>query len=111
LALDAASIGVGFIPGGNTAAGAVKFFATVTIGAASTGYSAATSPNFGVGAAQLINGTTGTLFSAVGVLDKATAGLQAVSWVPVVGNIATYLTTAGDLIQTYQSYSACRDGH
>jgi len=110
LALDAASIGVGFIPGGNTAVGAVKVFATVGVGAASTGYSAGTSTSFGVGAVKFASGTAGTLFSAVGILDKMTAGAQAVSFVPILGNISTAISTATDLYKTYQTFSTCRAG-
>ena len=61
LGLDVATIGVGLLPGGNTTVGAVKFFATLGVGAASTGYATATSNRFQIAAANLGIGIVGTL--------------------------------------------------
>jgi len=104
LALDAASIGVGFIPGGNTTVGAVKLFATVGVGAASTGYATATSSRFQIAASNFGIGSVGTLASAIDVLqtaDNMANGTPIVQMIPIVGNLSTAISTFVDVANTW----------
>lgn len=108
LGLDAASIGVGYLPGG----GAIRLLGTVAVGTAATGYSAATSTSLGQGAGNFANGTLGTTASTFAILDKASAAannFKALSALPILSYISTGLSTYQDLKKTFQIQSTCVD--
>ncbi|WP_263409382.1 RHS repeat domain-containing protein [Terriglobus tenax] len=110
LALDVASIGAGFLPGG----GAVRLVGTIAVGTVATGYSAATSTSFAQGVGNFANGTLGTAASTLAILDKASAvanNFKALSALPILSYISTGISTAEDLAKTYQSYSSCMAGN
>jgi hypothetical protein len=107
LALDAASIAAGELPGGASAAGLIKAAVTAGVGAVGTGYSTATSPSVAVGAANFGLGFTGTAASTIGVLDQALNGAAALKAIPFLGSAISLFNTGVDVAKTFQAASAC----
>ena len=66
MALDAASIAAGELPGGATTVGLIKTAVTAGVGSLGTAYSTATSPNVAVGAANFTLGFTEQLPQPLG---------------------------------------------
>jgi hypothetical protein len=107
LALDAAGIGVAALSGGSTNLGAVKLFATIGVGAASTAYRAATSKSFSGGAGNFTLGLGGTTVLSVAALQEMDSFARPVEAIPFIGNLALGYDTYEDLKGTYEAQSSC----
>jgi hypothetical protein len=108
LGLDAASFGVGLLPGGTLASGFIKGVAVANVGMIGALHSAATAPSFNAGASGFTNGLVGTGLSFTSVLYKA-AGQALPAAIPILGNISTGISTASDIWQTFKDQSTCVD--
>src|ERR1700744_743497 len=113
LALDAAGIIAGALPGGATAAGLGKIAFTAAVGSVSTAYATVHSPNVPVGAANFLIQGSGTFATTVSTFARAVDGPGALPGVlkaiPGFGTAVSIFTTGSDLIQTGIDQSACVD--